>query len=238
MKIWNYILAILLSVQPMFLFAQEVDSVQTKDSISRPELTATKISRFQDKIIGDRTMDTLRSDTNRLDPNHIVINPVKKRKGVFSWRDSVIIPKRSAYYALMFPGLGQLNNKDYWKLPIVYGLLGVGVYFFVDNSTNYNKARQEYAYRQDKGSTNFLYSKYQSYDMEAVAFDRDEYKRLLDLTVLLSVAGYGLQVMEANAAAHLKGFDISDDISMKIRPAAVPSPYGILPGISVAFNLK
>lgn len=237
MKIWNYILVILLTIQPILLFAQDKDSVQV-DSTSQLELADKKKSRFQDKIIDDMSMDTAISDTNRLETNHIVINPVTLRKGLFSWRDSVIIPKRSAYYALMFPGLGQLNNRDYWKLPIVYGLLGAGVYFFVDNSTNYNKARQEYAYRQDKGANSFLYPKYQSYNLEAVAFDRDEYKRLLDMTVLLSIAGYGLQVMEANASAHLKGFDISDDISMKIRPTAVPSPYGILPGISVAFNFK
>ncbi|HRP90317.1 MAG TPA: DUF5683 domain-containing protein [Edaphocola sp.] len=172
--------------------------------------------------------------------NHIIIKDQKNRKGWFSWRDSVIIPKRSAYYSLMFPGLGQINNKDYWKLPIIYGALGVGIYFYIDNSISYNEARAEYAFRLDKGgvSNDFLYPRYEAFTTTQVQEDRDWYKRWLDITVMVSVVGYALQVVEANSAAHLKGFDISDDISFKIKPSAVPSPYGIIPGIGLAFNIK
>jgi hypothetical protein len=170
--------------------------------------------------------------------SYIQVVAQTERKGLFAWRDSVIIPKRSAFYALIFPGLGQINNKDYWKLPIVYGAMGVSVYFFVYNTSNYNDARREIAYRMDKGQHTYQQEKYRNWDIKMVQGDRDYYKRFLDMTALLTVAGYGLQVMEANAAAHLKGFDISDDISMQIRPSAMPTPMGLAPGLTLAFKTK
>ncbi|GEM_PF-528627 len=202
---------------------------------------------FRDKISNDLTTDSLKVKRDTISvarpvafdsSSHIIVVPQEQRKGIFAWRDSVVIPKRSAFYSLIFPGLGQINNRDhlYIKLPIIYGLLGVGVYFFIDNSTNYNDARREYAYRLDKGT--FLLPKYENFSLADVQSDRDYYKRFLDMTVLLSVAGYGLQVIEANAAAHLKGFDVSDDISLQVRPTGMPTPYGIVPGVTFAFKLK
>lgn len=209
--------------------------------------TGTSKPSFRDKITNDLTADSLKVKKDTVSAvrpvefdssSHIIVVPQERRKGIFAWRDSVVIPKRSAFYSLIFPGLGQINNRDhlYIKLPIIYGLLGVGVYFFIDNSTNYNDARREYAYRLDKGT--FLLPKYENFSLADVQSDRDYYKRFLDMTVLLSVAGYGLQVIEANAAAHLKGFDVSDDISLQVRPTGMPTPYGIVPGVTFAFKLK
>lgn len=202
---------------------------------------------FRDKISNDQATDSLKVKRDTVSvarpvefdsSSHIIVVPQEQRKGIFAWRDSVVIPKRSAFYSLIFPGLGQINNRDhlYIKLPIIYGLLGVGVYFFIDNSTNYNDARREYAYRLDKGT--FLLPKYENFSLADVQSDRDYYKRFLDMTVLLSVAGYGLQVIEANAAAHLKGFDVSDDISLQVRPTGMPTPYGIVPGVTFAFKFR
>jgi len=203
---------------------------------------------FRDKINKDLAVDSLKTvkkDTVTIarpiefdSSSHIIVLPQEERKGIFSWRDSVVIPKRSAFYSLMFPGLGQINNRDnlYIKLPIIYGLLGVGIYFYIDNSTKYNDARREYAHRLDKGT--FLLPKYENFSLNDIQGERDYYKRFLDMTVLLSVAGYGLQVIEANAAAHLKGFDVSDDISLQVRPTGMPTPYGIVPGVTFAFKFR
>ncbi len=202
---------------------------------------------FRDKINNDLAADTIPAKDNGVSvvkpvvfdtSSHIIVVPQEQRKGIFAWRDSVVIPKRSAFYSLILPGLGQINNRDhlYIKLPIIYGLLGVGIYFYINNATNYNDARREYAYRLDKGT--FLFPKYENFSLADVQNDRDYYKRFLDMTVLLSVAGYGLQVIEANAAAHLKGFDVSDDISMQVRPTGMPTPYGIVPGVTFAFKFR
>lgn len=235
---YNWITKFFVTVTLLFcgasaLFAQ----AGMADSIS-----AKKQSRFASQMNIDTTNNAKAGKVQSLKEidttSYIKIVDQKERKGLFSWRDSVIIPKRSAFYALIFPGLGQINNKDYWKLPIVYGAMGVSVYFFVHNTNNYNDARREIAYRMDKGQNTFQQEKYRNWDLSMVQGDRDYYKRFLDMTALLTIAGYGLQVMEANAAAHLKGFDISDDISLQVRPSAMPTLLGLAPGVTFAFKTK
>lgn len=157
------------------------------------------------------------------------------RKGLFAWKDSVIIPKRSAMYSMLFPGLGQINNGQYWKLPVIYGLLGAGVYFFQDNLKGYNRFRSIYADRRN----NIYTDKYVGiYDDTRVLNERDYYKKYLDMTVLIAAVGYGLQIMDANVFAHLKHFDISEDISFRMKPSFEPTPWGISPGVGIAFHLK
>lgn len=188
----------------------------------------------EDTMAAARTKPKMTIDTT----GHIIEKPEKKRTSIFAWRDSVIIAKRSAYYSLVLPGTGQINNKDYWKLPLVYGALGAGAYFIVYNTNNYNDARREYAYRLDNPGGVLDQDKYGGFNTTQVGQDRDYYKRFLDISVIATVAIYGLQVMEANVSAHLKGFDVTDDISMQIKPSVMPTPYGVTPGIAFAFNLK
>ncbi|MBN8822310.1 MULTISPECIES: DUF5683 domain-containing protein [unclassified Spirosoma] len=67
----------------------------------------------------------------------------------------------------------------------------------------------------------------------------DTYRRYRDLNVLLSVALYAVSIVEANVAAHLKTFDLSDDISMNVEPSVLPTPgVGLVPGVRVAFTFK
>ncbi|RQO30895.1 hypothetical protein DBR32_09285 [Taibaiella sp. KBW10] len=181
--------------------------------------------------------DTLKNKKNTLPLSDSVtfIENKDLRKGVFAWKDSVIIPKRSAMYSMLFPGLGQLNNGQYWKLPIVYGLLGAGVYFFQDNLKGYNEFRRVYADRLN----NIYTDKYVGrFDDTRIKNERDYFKKYLDMTVLISVLGYGLQIMDANVSAHLKHFDISEDISFRVKPTFQPTPWGISPGVGIAFNFK
>ncbi|OJV54921.1 MAG: hypothetical protein BGO31_16410 [Bacteroidetes bacterium 43-16] len=231
----------LLNKAPKASFRDKITNDLSADSMGRKAPEAAS----GDKVKDEATTGSVQKDTAKVasviafdSSSNIIVLPQEKRGGIFSWRDSVVIPKRSAFYSLMFPGLGQINNREqlYIKLPIIYGLLGAGIYFFIDNSTKYNDARREYAYRLDKGT--FLLPKYENFSLADVQGEKDYYKRFLDMTVLLSVAGYGLQVIEANAAAHLKGFDVSDDISLQIRPTGMPTPYGLVPGVTFAFKLR
>ncbi|GAB3962004.1 hypothetical protein GCM10028805_62010 [Spirosoma harenae] len=67
----------------------------------------------------------------------------------------------------------------------------------------------------------------------------DTYRRYRDLNILLSVALYALSIVEANVAAHLKTFDLTDDISMNVEPSVLPAPaMGFVPGVRVAFTFK
>jgi hypothetical protein len=134
---------------------------------------------------------------------------------------------------MLFPGLGQISNKQYWKLPVVYGLLGTGIYFFQYNLSGYNEFRKVYADRLQ----NIYTDKYirSIPDIATVKGRRDYHKRYLDLTVLLSMVGYGLQIIDAHVAAHLRGFDITPGLTCQFRPSVQPGLCGMIPGISIAF---
>jgi hypothetical protein len=149
-----------------------------------------------------------------------------------------ITPKKKAMYSAIIPGLGQIYNKQYWKLPIIYAGLGTAGYFIYNNNKQYNYFREIYAGR--------IANKQEFIGKEAL-ISTDNIKKLSsawkqdrDMVVLVTVLVYGLQVMDALVFAHLKDFDISDDISMKFAPVIIPNNYAVSPtyGIGLQFKLK
>jgi hypothetical protein len=134
-------------------------------------------------------------------------------------------PKRSGLYSALVPGLGQLYNRQYWKVPVIYAGLAVAGYFFMDNLTNYQSYRKAYI-----GRINNQYptDKYVGiYSPEQLQQLQNDYNRYLNLTVLFTTVGYTLQVIEAITGAHLKNFDISRDISLQVAPAFRQSTAGM-----------
>lgn len=132
-----------------------------------------------------------------------------------------VTPKKTALFSAVVPGLGQFHNKQYWKIPVIYGLIGVSIYFLNDNIKNYNAFRREAAGRASL-DPNFKSQFPQYTDDQTIKDAQDYYRRNLDLTALLTAVGYTLQVIDAVVFAHLKGFDISDDISLNLRPVLTP----------------
>lgn len=131
-----------------------------------------------------------------------------------------VTPKKTALFSAIVPGLGQFHNKHYWKIPVIYALVGVAVYFVNDNLKNYNAFRKEYAGRIS--DPNYIRQFPQYEDLNTILDAQNYYRRNLDLTILLTGVGYTLQVIDAVVFAHLKGFDISEDISLNARPVLTP----------------
>lgn len=130
-------------------------------------------------------------------------------------------PKKSALYAAILPGSGQIYNRQYWKVPVVYGLAAVAGYFLVDNTKNYRKYRKAYVSRLSNPAYQDEFTGVRSLtDLQTL---QDYYKKNLDLTYLLTGVGYLLQVVDALAFAHLKNFDVSPNISMRAAPLAAPN---------------
>lgn len=130
-----------------------------------------------------------------------------------------VTPKKTALFSAIVPGLGQFHNKHYWKIPVIYSLVGVSIYFLNDNSKNYNQYRRLSAkFIENPTEAQTL----TSYDASQVNQLKDYYRRNLDLTALFTALGYTLQVIDAVVFAHLKGFDISDDISLRVQPVLIP----------------
>lgn len=126
-------------------------------------------------------------------------------------------PKKSGMYSSILPGLGQAYNRQYWKIPVVYAILGTAGYFIGYNYNKYTEYRQAYIYAIDGDpNTNDELSKF--YDAPSLQRLQNNYKQDLDIIVLLTSVGYALQIMDAVASAHLKNFDISKDISMQMKP--------------------
>jgi len=134
-------------------------------------------------------------------------------------------PKKAGLYSALLPGLGQLYNRQYWKVPVVYVGIGAAGYFFVKNLNNYQSYRKAYISRINNPNYTDKYTGI--YTPEQLQQLQNDYNKYLDLTVLLSAVGYTLQVLDAITSAHLKNFDISRDISMRLSPVATPQGVGL-----------
>ena len=140
-------------------------------------------------------------------------------------------PKKAGLYAALVPGLGQIYNRQYWKLPIVYGGLSVAGYFIVKNTQEFSKLRKAYIGRINNPYPTDEYVKV--YTDDQLRQLQDDQTRVVNLTVLFSSLAYFMQVLDAVTSAHLRNFDISRDISLQMKPMA--TPYGAGLGLAVHF---
>jgi hypothetical protein len=129
-------------------------------------------------------------------------------------------PKKAALRSAIIPGWGQAYNKKYWKIPIVYGALGTtaGVFFF--NINTYKKLRQAYIYITDTipGNNNLIDPRFQGLSPQSIKSYRNAVRQDVDYSVLVFLLFWGLNVVDATVDAHLKAFDVSPDIGMRIKP--------------------
>ena len=135
-------------------------------------------------------------------------------------------PAKAAFFSAVIPGAGQIYNKAYWKVPIVWGTGAVLGYFLVDNNNKYQNFRQALILR-NRDSTDVyinhpIYGVQRQNGTQNLRYSRDFYRRNRDLTILLSILAYGLNIAEAYVHAHLKEFDVSEDLSLRIQPSLIP----------------
>ena len=128
-----------------------------------------------------------------------------------------LLSKRRANKATLMsavvPGLGQIYNKKYWKLPILYGASGALIYFIKTNDTEFNKFRKALLYRYDEDSlTADIYPRYTDEDLTV---RKDYYRRNRDLSYILAVVLYSLNIVDAYVDSQLMNFDISDNLSLR-----------------------
>ena len=147
-------------------------------------------------------------------------------------------PKVATLRSAILPGWGQFYNKKYWKIPLVYGALGTTAGIFFYNLKTYKRLRQAVILRSDTipGNDNQVYPDFINLSTESLRSYRNEYRQNVDYSVLVFLLFWGLNVVDATVDAHLKGFDVSPDVSMKIRPGL--NSYNNGPGISFVFFFK
>jgi hypothetical protein len=147
-------------------------------------------------------------------------------------------PGKAALYSALVPGLGQIYNRKYWKLPIVYAGYGVMAYFLVTNTNNYMDYQCAYIEKVN-GNTQGNYSDLVNrYTEDQLLSAREYYRRNLEISVLVTALWYALTILDAAVDAHLKTFDVSTDLSMRVGPAAIQLPDTPQPGPGIRLTLK
>lgn len=141
-----------------------------------------------------------------------------------------IIPRLSTIRSAMVPGWGQVTNQQYWKLPIVAGAFAVNIFFIIYNDTRYHYYKNYLGLTYTTDGNPFpitsvnvpIYndpnSTTRDYDQAQLNNIVSSYRRNRDGSYLLLAITWAANIVDANVTAHLKTFDLTDDISMKIQP--------------------
>ena len=136
-------------------------------------------------------------------------------------------PKKATIFALALPGSGQIYNEKYLKAGIVYGGFVGLAYMYDFNRDSLSKYQTIYAAKID-GDTNTI-DLYPNRSEAAVKSDRDFHRKYRDLSLIGFVVLYALQAIDANVDAHLKEFNLNDDLSLKL----IPNVYANQPGLGM-----
>ena len=124
-------------------------------------------------------------------------------------------PGKATLYSLLVPGLGQIYNREYWKLPIYLGAIGFAIHLYADNRANYIRFRDIYI----EAANNKEYSG--PISAQQALYYRNAYRRMRDYSVLAIAALYVLQVIDANVFSYMHNFEVDDDIALKVAPAVI-----------------
>jgi len=122
-----------------------------------------------------------------------------------------LAPSRAAFYSAVLPGLGQAYNKKYWKIPIVYAGIGTGIYLYSRNNRDYNRFRDAYKRRL----AGFEDDEFQGISDDRLIDAQRNASRNRDVSIIVSIAFYLLGIIDANVDAHLRQYNISEDLSLQ-----------------------
>ncbi len=140
-----------------------------------------------------------------------------EQKEIVNYKIDPLAPARAAFYSAIIPGLGQAKNKKYWKIPIIYAALGTGLYFYTDNNKVYKRYRNAYkrrlaGFNDDEfyglGTTPILSN-------EALIRAQQTLRRNKELSLLITIGLYALNILEANVDAHLLQYNVDNNLAIK-----------------------
>jgi len=163
-------------------------------------------------------------------------------------------PRKATLYSTFFPGLGQIYNRKYWKLPLVYAAVGIPAYEYFSNKAWYQRCQFAIAVvvgAQATGKINadslsrvdpHLVTFVTGGDDNSLRSYRNEYRKDQDYSILFFLLFWGLQIVDATVDAHLMNFDVSDNLSLHLQEGPPPTPsIGGMPsntisGIGLVFD--
>jgi hypothetical protein len=210
------------------LFTTLLLSINSNFSQEEQETTpATKIDSIQNTVTEQVVVieDTLAIKTK-------IFNP--------------LAPSKAAFYSAILPGMGQIYNRSYWKVPIVWGAIGGSIYMYTWNNDNYKSFRTAFKRRQ-AGFTDDQYYDINGdneagaepdLDTDDLEYQQERFQSDRDLWLVAAIGLYALNIVDANVDAHLKQFNIDDDLSIDFEPFLDFNQITNTPNYGMALTIK
>ncbi|MEI6174250.1 MAG: DUF5683 domain-containing protein [Bacteroidota bacterium] len=156
-----------------------------------------------------------------------------------SIREKEHSPTKATIMSACLPGLGQGYNKKFWKIPVIYAGFGLMSYFIYTNTDEYLNFKCAYI-EASNGNTNgnysYLVNKYPNKDDLLSA--REYYRRNLEISILITVLWYAVNILDATVDAHLYTFNITDNLTMKVEPSLLPTGISYKPAAGLRISVK
>jgi hypothetical protein len=186
--------------------------------------------------------------------NHLYAQQTDNNEAVRVSADSVVVsspkidsipyhnPKIATRRSALIPGWGQAYNRQYWKIPIAYGIIAIPAVMYVYNNDYYKKmkfaydARYKEAFLNDNSDVPKIDPELVNLPINSLLNYRNQYRRDRDYSVLFFLIAWGFQVVDATVFGHLKQFDVTNNLSMQVRPQLDPISKNA--GLSLTFQLK
>jgi hypothetical protein len=170
------------------------------------------------------------------------ISPVADSTLLYT-KDSVIKhdPRKATRRSAIIPGWGQAYNREYWKIPLVYGAIAIPTVLYVYNDNWYKKTKFAYEARykeQNKDSSDIaaIDPDLKNLSITSLQSYRNSFRRDRDYSILFFLFAWGLNVVDATVFGHLKDFDVSNNLSMNLKPQFNPNTKSS--GLMVTFHPK
>ena len=167
---------------------------------------------------------------------------IKKEERVIVVSDSLLpkeeynplAPAKAAFYSAVVPGLGQVYNKKYWKIPIIYAGMAAGIYFYKQQDDDYDRFRNAYK-RRLAGYTD---DEFQGISDDRLINAQKSAQKNKSISIIVTVAFYLLNVVDANVDAHLQQYEVSEDLSL--QPNFDYNQFNAKPqyGMSLTYRFK
>ena len=201
----------------------------------------------------DKAVETLIDSVSQILPKADSVAAVDMKKiEKRDWATWTPDPNRALWLALVIPGGGQIYNRKYWKLPIIYGGMMGCIYALTWNNMMYRDYSQAYLDIMDSDPTTQSYNKFLHLGATITQANEERYKKLFksrkdkyrrwrDMSMFCLIGVYALSVIDAYVDAELSEFDISKDLSLKVAPTVIPGGStfnsGSLENSAVGVNL-
>jgi len=237
----------LVKVLPFYLFTLLPLNIEAQGLKPAPPDSIAILEARVDSMIAAADTLTMPDELPAVVANDTVHMKVKR-----DWSTWKPKPQKALWLALVLPGAGQIYNRKYWKLPIIYGGFVGCIYAMTWNNSMYKDYSQAYLDIMDNDPGTESYNKFlhlgakidpndkeQRKQYEEIFRNRkDKYRRWRDLSFFVLVGVYALSVIDAYVDAELSQFDISKDLSLRVAPAVINNNSSANPLNSSSFGVN